>query len=563
MAKRINLSRKNITPRSIYAFTTLQMSRLRGQEQVFLLGFVFLITAFVWLWGFNTHSFVRRDAFDYAQISAQVSSGRGLSTLLIFPRNIPYFQEKASLNQPYWPNLYRNPLLMAVNAVFQPFFGSVAVSLVVQSGFWYLASVPVLIFLAFRLANHRVALASAVFFAADPVVSLYSYSGMTETLGTFLVVAMIAVALYPASKNWHWFLVGVLAGLAYLARAQFAILLPLSMLYAWLAAPRDSRIAAVSSVLVGLLLPLVPWFARNLRLTGDATFSFTTTRNLVLGAVPGHSDLEMQLHAPVELGSVLRVYGAGIARKFFENISSDFLSPAYWANSFRGMSFLFPVFFFAALLDRDLARSPLARRFKWILLVLILATFLVISLTVYSVRYYLVFRPLILVLAFVEIDRLLQRLNGRWKIGAPVMAAILLAGLVQLGWNGMEHRSSPPPESSFDQKAYQILERKAGPQILFASDTPEKLSYVAGVRSLPLPADPQELLEINAHYLPIDYVLLSKELWTGEFGAEDEFNYHETYAAYIRFKDSPAFLEIYALEERLPNGALLYARRRK
>jgi hypothetical protein len=277
--------------------------------------------------------------------------------------------------------------------------------------------------------------------------------------------------------------------------------------------------------------------------------------------VPSHGDLEMQLHAPVQTSAVLQVYGREIAGKFFENISRDFFSPSYWVNSFRGIPVLFPVFFFAALVDRGMARNPLARRLKWILLVLILATFLVISLTVYSVRYYLMFRPLILVLAFIEIDRLLQQLAGRWRLDTLGIAVLLLFGMAQLGWNGFEHRRIPPLESSFDRRTYEILAGKVDPGVIFAADIPEKLSYSTGARCLPLPGDPQELLEINDHYLPINYVLLSKELWTGEFSAEDEFNAHETYAAYVGFKDSPAFQEVYELEERLPNGDLLYKRR--
>ena len=91
--------------------------------------------AALWIWGFNTHYFTRRDAYDYAQISFQFFQGKGLSTLQVFPRHIPYYQENGILTGSTWPNLNRNPLLMVLNAVFLRFFDSVIVSSVIQSGF--------------------------------------------------------------------------------------------------------------------------------------------------------------------------------------------------------------------------------------------------------------------------------------------------------------------------------------------------------------------------------------------------------------------------------------------
>ena len=147
--------------------------------------------AALWIWGFNTHYFTRRDAYDYAQISLQFFQGKGLSTLQFFPRHIPYFQDNGILTGSTWPNLYRNPLLMILNSAFLRFFDNVIVASVIQSGFWYIASIPVLFFLAKRLTNLRVAIVSTIFYAADPVIFLYSYSGMTETLATFLLLCLL------------------------------------------------------------------------------------------------------------------------------------------------------------------------------------------------------------------------------------------------------------------------------------------------------------------------------------------------------------------------------------
>ena len=164
--------------------------------------------AALWVWGFNTHYFTRRDAYDYAQISLQFFQGKGLATLQIFPRHIPYFQDNGILNGSTWPNLYRNPLLMILNFAFLRFFDSVIVASVIQSGFWYIVSIPVLFFLANRLTNLRVAIVSTIFYAADPVIFLYGYSGMTETLATFLLLCLLFVFTWDDEKRWKWLLAG-------------------------------------------------------------------------------------------------------------------------------------------------------------------------------------------------------------------------------------------------------------------------------------------------------------------------------------------------------------------
>lgn len=44
------------------------------------------------------------DAFDYAQMGAQLANGDGFSTLQIFPRHVPFLAERGLLDGP-WPNL--------------------------------------------------------------------------------------------------------------------------------------------------------------------------------------------------------------------------------------------------------------------------------------------------------------------------------------------------------------------------------------------------------------------------------------------------------------------------
>jgi len=517
--------------------------------------------AALWVWGFNTHYFTRRDAYDYAQISLQFFQGKGLATLQIFPRHIPYFQDNGILNGSTWPNLYRNPLLMILNFAFLRFFDSVIVASVIQSGFWYIASIPVLFFLANRLTNLRVAIVSTIFYAADPVIFLYGYSGMTETLATFLLLCLLFVFTWDDEKRWKWLLAGALIGLTYLARTQFVILVPLVLIFAWLTISKPRRFSASLLLLAGLLIVLTPWMVRNYRITGDPLFSFTTSRNLVLDAIEEPSDLEMQLHAPVDLFTILGQTGIAILQKFFRNVAENVFSIAYWANSFRGMYIIFPIFFLVGLVRRDKDASYQYRIFKWFTAILIVSTFLTVSLTVYSVRSFMMFRPLILIVSINEIVRLLDQYLRSQALRVAGVVTLILLGLLQLGLGVLAHNNSPSVQSEFDLKAYETLIDQTDKETLIASDISERISAFTERRTLRLPSNPAELLEINRTYLPIDYLLLSKDLVRGDLSNQDEQGYHETYDEYIDFVTAPEFLQIYAFDERLPNGAELFVRK--
>jgi hypothetical protein len=313
--------------------------------------------------------------------------------------------------------------------------------------------------------------------------------------------------------------------------------------------------------LIGILIPLTPWMSRNINLTGDPFFSFTNTRNLVLDAIPGHSDLEMQLHAPVDLFEILNRFGGAILGKFLRNVVGDGFSLAHWANSFRGPYLFLVVVFLAALFHRPAGLGAAFARFKWSTLVLIIATFLLISLTVYSVRSYLMFRPLIYIVALAEIDSLLRRIRPPVAFVRLVPALLALLAIWQFGAALAAHRSSRPAESVHDENAYAALRAKLDRQAVVAADISEKISLRAGVRTVRLPAEPQELLEIDRDYLPIDYVLFSKDLWNSSLADASETSYHETYPDYVDFAASDPFLETFTFAERLPNGAMLFRKK--
>jgi hypothetical protein len=225
------------------------------------------------------------------------------------------------------------------------------------------------------------------------------------------------------------------------------------------------------------------------------------------------------------------------------------------------MYIIFPLFFLVGLVRRDKHASNRYRYFKWFSAILIVITFLVISLTVYSVRSYMMFRPLILIVSINEIVRLFDRYLRPQALRAAGVGILIMLGFVQLGLGVIAHKNSPPAQSEFDVRTYSILVDKTDEDTLIASDISERISAYTERRTLRLPSDPAELLEINQGYLPIDYLLLSKDLVRGELSDQDEPGYHETYDQYVAFVATAEFLEVFAYEDQLPNGAVLYIRK--
>jgi hypothetical protein len=563
----------------------------RSKNLVVPLGLTIAV-ALLWVWGSNLNSFSRRDAYDYAQISVELFQGNGMSTLQLLPRHIIYLQEKGLLEGPTWPNLSRNPLLMVVNLFFQRIFPNVARALVAQSGFWHLASLPLLFFLALRFTDLKYALAVVIFYAADREIILYSYSGMTETLAIFLLLALFLVAFKMGPKPLKWVVLGALAALAYLARAQFLVLLPWVLLSPWLTGSKPRRFLSAGLVLAGMLVVLTPWMVRNYSLTGDPLFSFNTSRNLVKGTLPGQVDLELRLHAPVDVGLVVQQYRDVILDKFTGNLVK-FFSPAYWANNFRGMWVLFPGLFFFSLVRRQDGGEY--DRLKWNAALLFFLTFLLISLTVDSVRYYLLFRPLILVVAFSELyfilnrdfnpdvlagrrsspispspsastrgvlDRFFSRLpESRSFFETRLLLVLVVLGLVQLAANTYQHTNVPLTYSWFELRTFEVLRKKTDRETVIASDISEQVSLYAGTRTLRLPADPLDLLEIHLKYLPVDYVLLSRASSRAGLSDEDEQAEAGLYLNYLDFIKQPIFLDQFTFDRTLPNGGLLFERK--
>jgi 4-amino-4-deoxy-L-arabinose transferase-like glycosyltransferase len=147
--------------------------------------------------------------------------------------------------------------------------------------------------LARRLGGDTVGLAAAVLAALDPNLWMNDGLIMSEALSALLTVALMAAAYLVIRRGVSWprvVLLGVLAALGILARAEFVLYVPFLLLPAlWVGARRDAphdtrRAVGMVAAAVGVtLVVLAPWVAYNMSRFEEPTL-ISTNDGLALRA---------------------------------------------------------------------------------------------------------------------------------------------------------------------------------------------------------------------------------------------------------------------------------------
>jgi hypothetical protein len=151
--------------------------------------------------------------------------------------------------------------------------------------------------IAYRLAagapdatRSRVAAATLWLTALCPFTANYTAVPLTEVLATFFTTLAILIFLSPTgmaidrivsnrdllSTAKNWLTGGLVVGLGTLVRPETPLLLAAVLIFLWLRYRRPANwrtlAVATSAMIVGLLLPLAPWAARNAVSVGRVQF---------------------------------------------------------------------------------------------------------------------------------------------------------------------------------------------------------------------------------------------------------------------------------------------------
>jgi hypothetical protein len=509
---------------------------------------------------FDDAGFGRPDAYDYAQMGRELRTGHGFATLQIFPRHVPYLAESGLLDRAHWPNLHRYPLPTLLNAAAQLVERDVVRAAVLQCGIAFALSVGVAFLLARRVVGLSAALVAALLVASDPLVFESSSNGMSEAAAILLALVAFRVALAPAPGLARAGVVGLLCGLAVLLRTQLAVLLPLACLQLALASPKRRALAAALVALVAAAA-VAPWAARNLALTGEPMFSFSSSRNL---AKPIHPDPDMDLHAPVATRELLAARPGALRGKLAESLTQRLPSPTYWLQSLGGAAAVAVVVLLASFAWRR-SGPPAADALRLGALLFLAANFAALCITFHTERFYAVPRVLLVVAAVCELALAAERGTAtptRRRLVAACAATLALLAVARYAGLAREYAErAPRPSAAPEPRAWALLARDLPPGAIVASDQSERVALHAGRRSVRIPLDPAQLLELDERYLRIDYVVLGPAIEGLGTPRQRVPIAYRKYRAWAGFTRSPAFERRFRRERRLPNGLVVYARR--
>jgi hypothetical protein len=119
--------------------------------------------------------------------------------------------------------------------------------------------VALLAWVAFRLAGRVAAVLAAVIWAVSPVAMTMALGGLETSLAMLCELGLVAAFIWANDRpaTWRWVVVGVISGLAVLARVDALLLVALLGLVQLWRGPRNAL--APASIAAGLTL--APWWA--------------------------------------------------------------------------------------------------------------------------------------------------------------------------------------------------------------------------------------------------------------------------------------------------------------
>jgi len=116
-----------------------------------------------------------------------------------------------------------------------------------------------------NLFNNRIALFSSIFISTNPIIIFELVAvPRSHILGFFFVVLFFYVVYQDINKKYKYYLIGIVAALAYLTRDINLLLLASFCSYFLL----NKKFTVVSKVLTSFIIITIPWFYRNYKYYG-------------------------------------------------------------------------------------------------------------------------------------------------------------------------------------------------------------------------------------------------------------------------------------------------------
>jgi 4-amino-4-deoxy-L-arabinose transferase-like glycosyltransferase len=461
-----------------------------------LAGLVLLATA---VWMFNAGwTIARFDRARFTYDSAQYAlAARELAATGRLATPYSYVGPLREPMRPPWPLLAGHPLVPLLQAPVFALFGPEPWGSVVPVMLGYFATVLLGALLVLELSGGTtVAALVGVALAGTPVMLLFASDGLSEMPFTAAwTAAMLVVARMRRAGTAtvvRPLVLGLLLGLAHLARPVVTPTIPLWLAAAaWAATPRR-RLRTVALVVAGFAPCAGAWLLYKQAATGQAFYEVGNIM-LLAGLAPefGAHDVARLLHPPDAIAWI-RAHPAALAAKLARNVPTMLRNALHLGGWAVGLSFVWAV----VRPVRD-GWGPLRLVAGGSLLLLALLC----SLTLAHSHYLFPMLPAAVAIGAVSLARLLRRARL-----APVVAHVLLGMLLlwsswrplAAGWR--QARSGGLPADYTEREIAGLgatIARRLPPGTILTSDMAPWLSWYAHRPSVNLPLAIPDLDELR------------------------------------------------------------------
>lgn len=513
---------------------------LKKENRYFLiLAALILVGAVVW-YSYYSLTFValaHNDAMDYASMARNVARGEGFISSYITPLGL------AHKGLPH-PDLWRAPAWPAVLAVFIKVLGATDQAVAIASGFFYLASIPLILLLARYWFGNITATAVVFIYIFSAQNLSFGTSGLTEPLALFMLVLVVYLLSMPGFRNpWGDIVLGLAAGVFYLARYNALLFVPVIAVYWWWLRKPDGLKAAARYGLA-LLVTIFPWMWRNYSLMGSPLFSLQKYEPVMfIKTYPAYS-LYMMLEK-VDVLSFMRSHWPEIWSKIQENwheFVGHFFDPA-----FTGVNAVLFGLFLLALVVPFNERQKGVRPLLLICFGLQLAALMVIH---YIPRLFFMFMPFYAIYGVAAAAWLLAKIIRNRTLSAGVVLALTIFFIFGNLPDWRESNVQKPAIKTYGGSIKEVMFRVKRGELVISNDG-HLLAWYGDRYAAKLPYSTDMLPQLEK-LAPVKMIYLSGRMSWNIPEADDSWR--------KVFWGSPRELYGFRLLKKFPDGSVIYVK---
>ncbi len=474
-------------------------SKRKNTEKHYYFIVVLTFLSLLWIKLYTNDVYFRyKDNFDYSQMGREIKEGKGFKTLQIFPGYLVYLKNKGLLNGE-WPNLYRFPLPTLSNAIFQILFDPLKAG-IIQSGFWFFLTVILIYYLIYdETKKFFLAMFGSVLFFLDHLI--YSFSGLGETLTSFLFTLLIFVFFFAGLKERTKFIVsGFVLGLLFLSRTTFLYLFPIFLVFFIL---KKYKLKLILLFSLSLFFTILPWSLRNYRITGNPFFSFSNVRNIMLPFAK--VDPVLKLNMENDLKKILIKKRFLIIKIFKKNVNEFYKKLYNLAKPFS----LFVLFLFLFLFFK---RN--SNKIKELFIFIFISYFL--NYIIYSFfklypRYFFSFKTLFIILFFIAFSEIMFEAKYK-KLTALILIILALFPAAALSLKNLEYFKNIEKVYSinFLYENRDLFKKIIKNDSVIVSNISHATALFLKRKSIRLPYEPESILKIDKDFINVDFIIIDK-----------------------------------------------------